>query len=37
MEMKLNTKIINNTEIREIDNNYYQYLMENGYVKNKVI
>lgn len=30
-------KIINNTDIRQIDNNYYQYLMENGYVKNKVI
>lgn len=30
-------KIVNNTEIREIDNNYYQYLMKNGFVKNKVI
>jgi hypothetical protein len=30
-------KIINNTEFRQIDNNYYQYLMDNGFVKNKVI
>jgi hypothetical protein len=30
-------KIINNTQIRQIDNNYYQYLIDNGYVKNKFI
>jgi len=30
-------KIVNNTKFREIDNNYYQYLIDNGFVKNKVI
>jgi hypothetical protein len=34
---KVEYKIINNTEFRQIDNNYYQYLIDNGFVKNKVI